>query len=67
VVEAGAPAPPRRTAPLSDQPAVADAERQVIEAALARNRWNRAEACRELGISRSTLWRKMRRLGIAAE
>ncbi len=67
VAEAGSAEVPRRAVPLSDQPAFADAERQIIEAALARNRWNRAEASRELGISRSTLWRKMRRLGIAAE
>ena len=57
----------QRMASLSDQPTVADAERQIIEAALVRNRWNRFDASRELGISRSTLWRKMRRLGIAAE
>lgn len=41
-----------------------DSERQVIEAALKRNHWNRAAAGRELGLSRTTLWRKMRRLGI---
>jgi len=51
---------------LEDQPIVAHAERQVIEAALTRHRWNRAEASRELGISRSTLWRRMRKLGIPA-
>jgi PAS domain S-box-containing protein len=43
---------------------LADTERQIIEAALDRHHWNRAEACKELGISRSTLWRKMQRLGI---
>jgi len=31
--------------------------REIIEAALVRNRWNRFDASRELGISRSTLYR----------
>jgi len=31
---------------------------------LQRTGWNRTVASRELGISRITLWRKMRRLGI---
>ncbi len=38
--------------------------RRTIEDVLRRHHWNRAEACRELGLSRTTLWRKMRRLGI---
>jgi PAS domain S-box-containing protein len=42
------------------------AERQAIETILRRNHWNRTAASRELGISRITLWRKMRRLGIEA-
>ncbi|MBN1341306.1 MAG: sigma 54-interacting transcriptional regulator [Phycisphaerae bacterium] len=46
---------------------MAQAERHIIENALSRHRWNRADACRELGMSRSTLWRKMRRLGISTE
>jgi PAS domain S-box-containing protein len=39
-------------------------ERQAIESVLHRCTWNQSEACRELGISRITLWRKMRKLGI---
>jgi PAS domain S-box-containing protein len=39
-------------------------ERSAIEDILRRNEWNRAEACRLLGLSRTTLWRKMRKLGI---
>ena len=57
------PGPARLEAPST----LADAERQVIEAALARNHWSRADAGRELGMSRSTLWRKMRKLGISAK
>jgi PAS domain S-box-containing protein len=36
----------------------------VIRECLARNRGNRSEAARELGMHRSTLWRKMRQYGI---
>ena len=41
------------------------AERQAIEEVLARHHWNKTAASQELGMSRSTLWRKMRKLGIA--
>jgi PAS domain S-box-containing protein len=41
-----------------------DDERERILDALARTSWNRGRAARLLGINRSTLWRKMRRLGI---
>ena len=39
-------------------------ERDRIEAALEAHRWNRAEAAVALGVSRSTLWRRMRALGL---
>lgn len=42
-----------------------DAERQVIEAALTENQGRIVETARALGISRVTLWSKMKRLGIA--
>jgi len=50
-----------------DSSILADAERRAIEAVLQRHAGNRAAACRDLGVSRSTLWRKMNRLGIADE
>jgi len=39
-------------------------ERAEILAALERHRWNRGETAASLGIDRSTLWRKMKRMGI---
>ncbi len=45
-------------------PTLRDAEAATIVAALERNEWNRAATARDLGIHPSTLWRKIRRLGI---
>jgi PAS domain S-box-containing protein len=39
-------------------------EGQKILAALVRNHWNRKRAADELGMDRTTLWRKMKRMGI---
>jgi DNA-binding NtrC family response regulator len=39
-------------------------ERDDLEAALVEHHWKRAETARALGLSRSTLWRKMRALGL---
>jgi len=39
-------------------------EKELIVTVLERSSWKRSEAARQLGISRSSLWRKMRRLGI---
>jgi PAS domain S-box-containing protein len=39
-------------------------EARFLREVLARNRWNRQEASRELGIHKTTLHRKIRRLGI---
>jgi PAS domain S-box-containing protein len=41
-----------------------DCQRSVILATLERNEWNRLAAAKELGIHKSTLFRKIRRLGI---
>ena len=43
---------------------VAEAEADAIRFALRKNRGIRTKAARDLGISRTTLWRKMRRHGI---
>jgi DNA-binding NtrC family response regulator len=41
-----------------------DPERQRLLAALEAHRWRREETARALGLSRTTLWRKMRELGL---
>ncbi|HEX8908464.1 MAG TPA: helix-turn-helix domain-containing protein, partial [Anaeromyxobacteraceae bacterium] len=46
--------------------AVQAAERRTIEAALARCRWDLGRVARELEVSSTTLWRKMKALGIRA-
>src|SRR5512137_800520 len=45
---------------------VAGAERRAIEAALVRCGGDQARVARELGVSATTLWRKMKRLGVDA-
>jgi transcriptional regulator of acetoin/glycerol metabolism len=40
----------------------ADAVRCVLD----EHRWNRVEAARALGVSRTTLWRRMREIGLTA-
>jgi PAS domain S-box-containing protein len=49
------PAPPPSTPP-------PEAERDVLARLLERNGWNRAAAARELGVSRVTLWKRLKRL-----
>ena len=41
-----------------------NAEVVAIREALARNDFNRTRAAEDLGVSRNTLWRKMKRYGI---
>ena len=42
-------------------------EREAILAALVRNHWSRKRAAQELGMDRTTLWRKMKRMGIQSK
>jgi transcriptional regulator with AAA-type ATPase domain len=51
----------RGAAPVHELPT---SERRTIEIALERSGTNRVEAARQLGMSRTTLWRRMRELGI---
>jgi transcriptional regulator with GAF, ATPase, and Fis domain len=59
------PAPP--APPPSPARAAADTgdERDRLRAALEQHRWSRTETANALGMSRSTLWRRMRELGLA--
>ena len=42
-------------------------EEQRVRAALDANQWHHGRAARELGMARTTLWRKMKRLGLRPE
>ena len=44
---------------------LADAERQTLLAALERQRWHMTQTAEQLGVSRNTLYRKLRKHGIA--
>jgi two-component system response regulator HydG len=46
---------------------VDDAERRAIDSAIARNEGGLEKAAHELGVSTTTLWRKMKRLGMRKE
>jgi PAS domain S-box-containing protein len=57
---------PTPTGGLRETPGAAIAsEREVILRTLASSRWNRGLTASRLGIDRTTLWRKMRRMGIS--
>jgi transcriptional regulator with PAS, ATPase and Fis domain len=62
--------PPEVVAPAGPGPATAgtdeDDERARIRAALAASGWHRGRTAASLGMSRSTLWRKMRQYGLGA-
>jgi transcriptional regulator with PAS, ATPase and Fis domain len=57
----GEPLPGSRLRPATS---LREAEREVICAALARHRGGKAAVARELGVSRQTLWRKLRSHGL---
>ncbi|MFI5206865.1 MAG: helix-turn-helix domain-containing protein [Gemmatimonadales bacterium] len=44
---------------------LAERERQAIELALSESGWQLAVAARRLGISRTTLWRRLKQYGLA--
>ncbi|MEW6594168.1 MAG: sigma 54-interacting transcriptional regulator [Thermodesulfobacteriota bacterium] len=58
---------PEMEAPSPNKPqTLEETERQAILQALERNRWKRLATCRELGISKDTLRRKIERYGLAS-
>ncbi len=62
VIEAPSPQAPNGAVPLKD--ALKMPERDLILKVLAEVRWSRSEAAKRLGIHRSTLYHKIRKLGI---
>jgi PAS domain S-box-containing protein len=52
-------------APVAAPRTGADDERARIVSVLEANRWNRGAAAAALGVDRTTLWRKLKRLGLA--
>jgi len=56
---------PYRPMPLKE--ALERPEKQILEAALRANGWNRQLTARQLGINRTTLYKKMKRYGLEAE
>ena len=60
----GAPAPAREE-PARDAWSLAEIEKEHIERVLARHRGNATAAAKQLGISRTTLWRKLREYGLS--
>ena len=67
-LEEGGPLPPLGDAPEGESrtlaAAVEEAERRAIEASLARCEGDLGRVARDLGVSATTLWRKMKRLGL---
>ncbi len=53
-----------RQRPLSLEERLSQVERRIIEETLQRNNYRRSETARELGISRVTLYNKMKKLGM---
>jgi PAS domain S-box-containing protein len=54
----------RGETPFEESTGPATEERRAIYSALEATGWNKGEAARRLGLSRTTLWRRMRDLGI---
>lgn len=55
---------PKETKPLAKLTSIDDLEAVYISEVLKKNNWNRKKTAEELGIHKTTLWRKMKKLGI---
>jgi len=55
---------PKDTKPLKGPSSISDVEAAFITEALKRNEFNKKRTAEELGIHKTTLWRKMKKLGI---
>jgi len=59
--------PPETYQPMSLKLALEEPERRIIEAALRANAWNRQLTAEQLGINRTTLYKKMKHYGLDPE
>ena len=59
--------PPGAYRPMSLREALEEPEKRILEAALRANGWNRQLTAEQLGINRTTLYKKMKRFGLDAE
>jgi PAS domain S-box-containing protein len=55
---------PKEVKPLTASTSMDDLEAAYIREALRRHNWNRKKTAEELGMHKTTLWRKMKKLGI---
>ncbi len=55
---------PKEVKPLTPSTSMDDLEAAYIREALRRHNWNRKKTAEELGMHKTTLWRKMKKLGI---
>lgn len=62
--EIGAGRTPGNRAGLRDVPSGSSQERELLLAALRQTGWHRSRAARQLGIDRTTLWRKLKEHGL---
>jgi DNA-binding NtrC family response regulator len=62
--QSASPGVPPELPAMTLEAALAGPERQIIASALRRNAWSRQRTADELGIDRTTLYKKMKRLGL---
>jgi transcriptional regulator of acetoin/glycerol metabolism len=58
--------PPSPPAPPASIRALHAIEARFLQEALRRHGWNRAAVARELGIHKTTLWRKIKQFGLSS-
>jgi len=63
-IASGAPVSVSRSTGTSLKEALEGPERQIIREVLESNGWNRNETADQLGINRTTLYKKMKKLGL---
>ena len=69
-VDGGAVAPPEKRTPAEENAhtmRLADNQRELIEKALVQNDWNYTRTAKQLGIGRTTLWRKVKKYDLKPE